>query len=328
MILASRHASGRDGQLMVVSADRLQAVSATDIAPTLQVALEHWSNLENALIERFNALNHGRADAAVPFEAKDYLSPLPRSFQFLDGSVYLSHMQKARQARGASMPENFDSEPLMYQGLSDSFLAPLQDAPFPDEDLGIDFEAEIAVVVDDVPMGVSVDDALQHIKLVLLLNDFTARNLTKTELPKGFGFVQSKPTSSFAPLAVTPQSLAEHWHQCKLNLPVCCYINGQLLGRPNAGKDMYFGFPELIHHASRTRRLSAGTIIGAGAVSNKDISTGYACIAEARVEEQIASGSPQTNFLRFGDTVKIEVLSPQGVTLFGRIEQTIVAAYS
>lgn len=324
MKLASLRSDSRDGRLLIVNDQLTHAVTAVDIAPTLQAAMDDWQALEPALKDRYESLNLGQLADQFNFEAKNCTSPLPRAFQFLDGSVYLSHMQKARKARGAAMPENFASEPLMYQGLSDSFLGPCEDAPFPSEELGIDFEAEIGIIVDDVPMGISAADAIGHIQLVVLLNDFTARALTKTELPKGFGFVQSKPTSSFSPVAVTPAALGENWHEQRLKLPVHTYINGQKLGSPNAGKDMFFGYPELIEHAARTRRLSAGTIIGAGAVSNKDISDGYACIAEARVEEQLAEGKARTPFLHFGDRVKIEVLDHSGRSIFGAIDQQIV----
>lgn len=324
MKLASLNNGSRDGQLLIVNELLTHAVTAADIAPTLQAALDDWQTLEPLLEERYKNLNLGQQAGQFTFAPKNCASPLPRAFQFLDGSVYLSHMQKARKARGAAMPENFATEPLMYQGLSDSFLGPYEDAPFPSEDIGIDFEAEIAVILDDVPMGVSAADATQHIKLVVLLNDFTARALTKTELPKGFGFVQSKPTSSFSPVAVTPATLGRNWSEERLTLPIHTYINEHKLGSPNAGKDMFFGYPALIEHAARTRRLSAGTIIGAGAISNKDISAGYACIAEARVEEQLANGEPCTPFLHFGDRVKIEMLDNDGNSVFGAIDQQIV----
>jgi fumarylacetoacetate (FAA) hydrolase len=324
MKLASLKNGSRDGQLTVVDRTHTHAVSGADIAPTLQAALDEWQIIEPLLAARYQRLNDGLENGAHRFESADYTAPLPRAFQFLDGSVYLSHMEKARKARGASMPDNYETEPLMYQGLSDSFVGPYDDVPFPSEDIGIDFEAEIGVIVDDVPMGTSREDAPQHIKLVVLLNDFTARNLTKTELPKGFGFIQSKPTSSFSPIAISPSSLGENWLDNRLSLPVHTSINGQQLGCPNAGEDMFFDFATLIAHAARTRRLCAGTIIGAGAVSNKDITNGYACIAEARVEEQLAIGEPQTPFLKFGDSVKIDVLSHDGNSVFGSIDQRIV----
>ena len=326
MKLATIKTDERDGKLMIVSEDARTATPASGIAETLQAALDNWSVAASALEARYQSLNNGEVDEIVEFQAHAYASPLPRSFQFLDGSVYLSHMKKARQARGANMPANYETEPLMYQGLSDSFLGPHDDVPFPNEDIEIDFEAEIGVMVDDVPMGTQRDEAAKHIKLVVLLNDFTARAITKTELPKGFGFVQSKPTSSFAPIAVSPAALGDYWQRNRLNLPVNTYINGKLFGQPNAGEDMYFDFADLIAHATRTRRLSAGTIIGAGAVSNKDISRGYACIAEARVEEQLADGDTKTSFLNFGDQIRIEILGAKGETIFGAIDQNIVPA--
>lgn len=326
MKLATLKTDERDGKLMIVSEDTRLATPARGIAETLQAALDNWSVAANALEARYQSLNNGEIDEVIEFQAKAYASPLPRAFQFLDGSVYLSHMKKARQARGANMPANYETEPLMYQGLSDSFLGPNDDAPFPHEDIEIDFEAEIGVIVDDVPLGTQREDAANHIKLVVLLNDFTARAITKTELPKGFGFVQSKPTTSFAPIAVSPAALGNYWQRNRLNLPVNTYINGKQFGQPNAGEDMYFDFSDLIAHAARTRRLSAGTIIGAGAVSNKDIRRGYACIAEARVEEQLAAGSAKTSFLNFGDQIRIEILSADGNTIFGAIDQSVVCA--
>ena len=326
MKLATIKTSERDGKLMIVSSDSRYATPASGIATTLQDALDRWHETQGALQTKYEALNAGEIDHVIEFQGQAFASPLPRAYQFLDGSVYLSHMKKARQARGAKMPANYETEPLMYQGLSDSFLGPYEQASFPNEEIEIDFEAEIGVIVDDVPLGTQRKHAAQHIKLVVLLNDFTARALTKTELPKGFGFVQSKPTSSFAPIAVSPESLGDYWHDNRLNLPVNTYINGTQLGQPNAGEGMYFDFADLIVHASRTRRLAAGTIIGAGAVSNPDISRGYACIAEARVEEQLASGAASTSFLNFGDQIRIEICGARGETIFGAIEQTIVQA--
>lgn len=324
MKLASLKNGDRDGQLVVVNDKLTHAVAANDIAASLQIALDDWSTAAPALESLYRTINEQKVAGQIAFEAKNFASPLPRAFQFLDGSVYLSHMEKARKARGATMPENYATEPLMYQGVSDSFLGPCDDAPFPSEDLGIDFEAEIAVIVDDVPMGVSPAQAAEHIKLIVLLNDFTARSLTQSELPKGFGFLQSKPTSSFAPVAITPATLGDDWQEQRLNLRVHAYVNNNKLGSPHTGKDMFFGYPELIAHAARTRRLSAGTIIGAGAVSNKDTSSGYACIAEARVEEQMAGDEPTTPFLKFGDRVRIDVLDDQGHSVFGAIDQQIV----
>ncbi|MGR8948794.1 MAG: fumarylacetoacetate hydrolase family protein [Gammaproteobacteria bacterium] len=326
MKLASLKTNDRDGQLMVVSENLRRAVPAAGIATTLQAALDNWREAAPALSERYRLLNDGALDNAIEFQRTKYASPLPRAFQFLDGSVYLSHMKKARQARGASMPQNYETEPLMYQGLSDSFVGPYDDVAFPSEDIGIDFEAEIGVIVDDVPMGVARDEAAEHIKLVVMLNDFTARAVTKTELPKGFGFVQSKPTSSFAPLAISPATLGKYWRNNRLNLAVNTFVNDTQLGHPHAGEDMYFDFADLIAHAAKTRRLGAGTIIGAGAVSNSDISRGYACIAEARVEEQLASGTPVTAFLKFGDRVRIEIHGKNGEDIFGAIDQKIIKA--
>ena len=250
-------------------------------------------------------------------------SPLPRAFQFLDGSVYLSHMRKARKARGAEMPTNFETEPLMYQAVSDGFIGPLDDMPLPTDELGVDMEAEVAIVVDDVPMGVTADQAASHIKLVMLLNDYTLRALTKTELPKGFGFMQAKPTSGFSPVAVTLDELPQ-WDGVKLNLPLISSVNGKRIGAPHAGKDMYFNYPQLIAHAARTRKLGAGTIIGAGTVANNDETMGSSCIAEIRANEEIAHGKASTPFLKFGDRVRIEMFDETGQTIFGAIDQRVI----
>ncbi len=253
----------------------------------------------------------------------DAESPLPRAYQFLDGSVYLSHMRKARKARGAEMPPNFETEPLMYQAVSDGFIGPLDDMAFPTDELGVDMEAEVAVIVDDVPMGVTAGEAGKHIKLVMLLNDYTLRTLTKTELPKGFGFMQAKPTSGFSPVAVTPDELPQ-WDGQTLNLPLISSVNGKRIGAPHAGRDMYFTYPQLIAHAARTRKLGAGTILGAGTVANKDEAAGSSCIAEIRANEELEHGKALTPFLKFGDRVRIEMLDESGQTIFGAIDQKVV----
>ncbi|HEY2255829.1 MAG TPA: fumarylacetoacetate hydrolase family protein [Variovorax sp.] len=324
--LASLQSAQRDGRLIVVDSSLTRAVEVPDIAPTMQCAIEHWGTVEPQLAAVHAALQSDRCPGAFPLRLDDLASPFPRAYQFLDGSVYLHHMERARKARGAAMPPNYQTEPLMYQGLSDRFAGPTEPVRLPSEDLGIDYEAEIAVVVDDVPMGVHVQQAAQHIKLLMLLNDFTLRNLTRTELPKGFGFLQAKPTSSFSPVAVTPDELSGAWDGYKLSLPILSSINGRAMGKANAGHDMFFSYPQLIAHAARTRTLAAGTIIGAGAISNLDRSTGYACLAELRAEEELQGGSARTPWLRFGDRVRIEMLDGQGRSIFGAIDQAIAAA--
>jgi fumarylacetoacetate (FAA) hydrolase len=325
MKLASLKSPSRDGALAVVDRNLSTCVRVPRIAPTMQQAIESWRTVAPALQAVYHELNSGKIAGAEPFLPQNAESPLPRAYQFLDGSVYLSHMQKARKARGAEMPANFETEPLMYQGLSDGFIGPLDDMLLPTDALGVDFEAEIAIVVDDVPIGTSVEDAAGHIKLVMLLNDYTLRTLTKIELPKGFGFMQAKPTSGFSPVAVTLDELPQ-WDGRKLNVSLISSVNGHKIGAPHAGRDMYFTYPQLIAHAARTRKLSAGTIIGAGTVANKDESAGSSCIAELRANEELANGKASTPFLKFGDRVRIEVLDDAGQTIFGAIDQRLAKA--
>lgn len=326
MKLASLRRGGRDGTLVVLSADRTRAVIASDIAPTLQRALEDWAALAPRLAELSASLAAGTCADAFELAAGELASPLPRCFQFLDGSVYLSHMEKARRARGADMPADFDSQPLIYQGLSHGFLGPDEDAPFADPALGIDLEAEIAIVTDDVPQGISAADAGRHIRLVMLLNDWTLRELTRVEVPRGFGFLQAKPASAFSPAAVTPDEFGDAWDGNTVNLRLETRVNGRELGRPHAGQDMYFSYPQLVAHAARSRSLTAGTIIGAGTVSNRDPAAGYGCIAEARMDEQLRDGRPSTPFLQYGDVVRIDLCDDSGTSVCGAIEQRVVPA--
>lgn len=325
MKLASLKSAGRDGALAVVDRDLTKCALVPRIAHTMQQAIETWATAAPKLKAVYHHLNDGTAEHTEPFAPERIESPFPRAYQFLDGSVYLSHMQKARKARGAEMPANFETEPLMYQGMSDGFIGPADDMVLPSDELGVDFEAEIAVVVDDVPMGTSAVDAMGHIKLVMLLNDFTLRTLTRSELPKGFGFMQAKPTSAFSPVAVTPDDLPQ-WDGQKLNVRLISSVNGHKIGSPHAGHDMYFSHPQLIAHAARTRKLGAGTIIGAGTVANKHEAAGSSCIAEVRANEEIARGKPITPFLKFGDRIRIEVLDEAGRTIFGAIDQRITKA--
>ncbi len=323
MKLASLKSGGRDGTLVVVSRTLSRAVAVPRIANTLQQALDDWATHAPQLAQVSAALDAGKCSDDFPFEPCAAASPLPRSYQFLDGSVYLHHMEKARRARGVAMPPNHTTEPLMYQGLSDSFGGPCDAMLLPSEDLEIDYEAEVAIITDDVPMGVTVDAAAAHVKLVMLLNDWTARALTRSELPKGFGFVQSKPASAFSPVAVTLDELGAAWVDGRVCLPLHSSVNGKTMGCPNAGIDMFFTYPQLIAHAARTRALSAGTIIGGGAVSNRDPASGHGCIAEARVDEQQAFAAARTPWLRNGDVVRIEMLDAQGTSVFGAIEQRV-----
>lgn len=321
MKLAS-YKHGRDGQLMVVNKDLTRAASATDIAPTLQAALEDWPNKHLALEQRLKELEDGKA-APVTFDPAKCASPLPRAYQWADGSAYVNHVELVRKARGVDMPPSFWTDPLMYQGGSDSFLGPMDDIVFADEKGGIDFEGEVAIITDDVPMGVTVEDAPRHIKLIMLVNDVTLRYIAQPELTKGFGFFQSKPSSAFSPVAVTPDELGDAWKDNKVHLPLISYWNGKQFGSPDAGVDMVFDFAQLIAHAARTRPLCAGTIIGSGTVSNVDRSKGHSCIAEKRMLEKIETGESTTEFMKFGDTVKIEMRDKDGRSIFGAIEQKV-----
>ena len=316
----------RDGQLVVVSRDLTCAVAVPKIAATLQAALDDWSRCEPALRDVAANLELGAATAVMPFNAYAALSPLPRAYQWVDGSAYVNHVELVRKARGAEMPASFWTDPLVYQGGSDDFLGPRDDVPFLDEAFGIDLEGEVAVITDDVPMGTTQADATAHIKLLMLVNDWSLRNLVPAELAKGFGFYQSKPATSFAPVAVTPDELGEAWNGAKASLPLTVHVNGELLGAPRAGVDMTFDFAQLIEHITKTRNARAGTIVGSGTISNYDRSNGSACIAERRTLEQIEKGAPSTPFLRFGDRVKIEMFDAKGVSIFGAIDQRVVRA--
>nr|WP_284694900.1 fumarylacetoacetate hydrolase family protein [Photobacterium galatheae] len=315
---------GRDGQLIIVSRDLTQAVHAHDIAPTLQFALDNWEQVEADLQHLYRNLNDGIAKDVFPFNPAHCASPLPRAFQWADGSAYVNHVELVRKARGAEMPETFWTDPLMYQGMSDGFLGPRQDIEMADESWGIDFEGEIAVITNDVPMGTRTEEVHGHIKLLMLVNDVSLRNLIPAELSKGFGFFQSKPASAFSPVAVTPDELGENWHDFKVHHRLTVHLNDELFGEPNAGVDMTFNFAELVQHVAKSRHVSAGTIIGSGTVSNIDRSSGSCCLAERRMLEIIDQGQAVTPFMKFGDTVKIEMFDDNGHSIFGAIEQTVV----
>ncbi|GAB2516261.1 fumarylacetoacetate hydrolase family protein [Microbulbifer agarilyticus] len=325
--------SGRDGKLVVVSDDLTRMADASEIAPTLQSALDDWATVSTQLEALQSKLNSGEI-AGDTFDQTMCHSPLPRAYHWADGSAYVNHVELVRKARNAEMPDSFWTDPLMYQGGSDTFLAPRAPVVMPQsEGFGIDFEAEIAVITDDVPMGVSPEGALKHIKLVMLVNDVSLRGLIPNELGKGFGFYQSKPSSAFSPVCVTPEQLGDAWQQGKLHLPLVSHLNGGKFGEPNAGVDMTFHFGQLIAHAAKTRPLGAGTIIGSGTVSNKldggpgkpvnEGGVGYSCIAEIRMIETIQDGKPTTPFMQFGDSIAIEMLDDKGQSIFGRIEQVV-----
>ena len=324
---------GRDGRLVVVSRDLARAADASDIAATMQEALDDWANAEPRLAERAAKLG-AEAVADFPFRAEDCAAPLPRAYQRIDGSAYENHVELVRKARGATMPPSFWTDPLIYQGGSDSFLGPRDDIPLLDERFGLDLEAEIAVVTDDVPTGVDPLTARDHIKLVMLVNDVTLRGLVADELAKGFGFFQSKPSSAFSPVAATPDELGAAWREAKLSLPLRSYVNGAPLGRPDAGVDMTFDFGQLIAHAARTRALTAGSIVGSGTVSNRaadgspgkpilEGGVGYSCLAEQIVVEKLLLGSARTSFLKAGDEIRIEMLDADGRSIFGALEQRV-----
>lgn len=323
MKLATLKSGGRDGTLVVVSRDLSRAVAVPEIAPTLQLVLDNWDALAPRLEQVSDRLNAGDVPDAFPLDPDDLAAPLPRAYQWLDGSAYLPHVERVRKARGAEMPPSFRHDPLMYQGCSDSFLGPRDPVLAVDEAHGIDFEAEVTVVTDDVPMGVNPDAAARHIKLVMLVNDVSLRNLIPAELAKGFGFLQSKPASAFSPVAVTPDELGDAWRGAKVHLPLVTHLNGELFGNPECGADMQFDFGQLLAHAARTRFLAAGTILGSGTIANADESRGSSCLAEKRVLEVIRDGEAKTPFMSFGDRVRIEMFDAAGASIFGAIDQEV-----
>ena len=323
MKLGSLKEGGRDGTLVVVSRDLTRAVRAAGIAPTLQRALEDWDNAAPRLNALAQSLESGDADGVFDLEANALAAPLPRAYEFVDGSAYLPHVERVRRARGAEVPESFYTDPLMYQATSAGFLGPRDPVRVVSEDYGIDLEAEVVVVTGDVPMASTPEQAAAHIQLVGLVNDVSLRNLIPAELAKGFGFLQSKPRSALSPVFVTPDELGEAWRGCKLHLPLVTHVNGEWFGAPEAGVDMQFDFAQLVAHAARTRPLSAGTLVGSGTIANQDTSLGASCFAEKRTVEALETGKPVTPFLSFGDSVRIEMLDRDGRSIFGAIEQRI-----
>jgi fumarylacetoacetate (FAA) hydrolase len=333
MKLASLKSGGRDGTLVVVSRDLVTCQAVPKIARTLQQALDDWDHAAPRLRQVYDQLNAGTAADAESFIEEECASPLPRAFQWADGSAYINHVELVRKARGAQVPPSFYTDPLMYQGGSDSFVGPCDPIAVLSEEWGVDLEAEVAVVTGDVPMGATIEQAAQAVRLVMLVNDVSLRNLIPRELEKGFGFFQSKPASAFSPVAVTPDELGDAWRDSKLCLPLQVTLNDAPFGRPNAGDDMTFSFAQLIAHAAKTRELGAGSIIGSGTVSNKqgglhgssiaNGGVGYCCLAELRMYETIEHGAPATPFLRFGDTVRIEMVDADGASVFGAIDQEV-----
>lgn len=323
MKLGSLKEGGRDGTLIVVSRDLARGVRATGIADTLQRALEDWSNTAPRLNALYDALNDDAAEGAFEIDMAALAAPLPRAYEFVDGSAYLPHVERVRRARGAEVPESFYTDPLMYQAVSAGFYGPRDAVRVPSEEYGIDLEAEVVVVTDDVPMAVTPEQAASHVQLIGLVNDVSLRNLIPNELAKGFGFLQSKPRSALSPVFVTPDELGDAWKGSKVHLPLTTHINGEWFGAPEAGVDMQFDFAQLVAHAAKTRPLSAGTIVGSGTVANEDTSLGASCFAEKRTVETLETGKPITPFMSYGDTVRIEMFSRDGQSVFGAIEQRI-----
>ncbi len=329
MKLATLKEGGRDGTLIVVSRDLAHGVAATGIAPTLQAALDDWQDTAprlHALYDELCLHRHQAVESAFDLDFEMLAAPLPRAYEFVDGSAYLPHVERVRKARGASVPETFYTDPLMYQATSAGFLGPRDPVRVPSEDFGIDLEAEVVVVTDDVPMGVTPEQASRHIQLLGLVNDVSLRNLIPGELAKGFGFLQSKPRSTLSPVLVTPDELRDAWRDDKVHLPMRTWINGQWFGEAEAGEDMQFSFAQLVAHAARTRPLVAGTIVGSGTIANQDTSRGASCLAEQRTVEKLRGGEAVTPFLKFGDKVKIDMRDVDGNSIFGAIEQAIEPA--
>jgi fumarylacetoacetate (FAA) hydrolase len=324
MKLASLKEGGRDGTLIVVDKDIKRAVRATGIAATLQKAMDDWATVSPKLVDLAELLRDNKAVGSFELDTGALAAPLPRAYQWADGSAYVVHVELVRKARGVEMPPSFWTDPLMYQGGSDSFTGCNDEIEMEDEAFGIDFEGEIAVIVDDVPMGISAMAARKHIKLVTILNDVSLRNLIVGELAKGFGFFHGKPATAFAPVAVTPEELGTAWKEARLDLPLISTLNGKEFGHPNAATDLTFDFGQLIAHAAKTRYLEAGTVVGSGTVANRSGDVGSSCIAEHRVRETIDSGKAVTPFMKFGDRIQIEMFDAAGHSLFGAIDQRVV----
>lgn len=323
MKLATINNNTRDGKLVVVNKELTKAVEVSQIAPTMQFALDNWAKVEKDLKSVYENLNSNNVTDTIDFGTVKVLAPIPRAYHWADGSAYVTHVELVRKARNAELPESFWTDPLMYMGASDAFIGANDAIEIENEDWGIDFESEVAVITDDVPAGISPKEALNHIKLITIVNDVSLRNLIPNELSKQFGFYQSKPWTSFAPVVVTPDELTNEWQSGKLNLPLYSTLNGKLVGSPNAGVDMTFDFGQLIAHAAKTRSLMAGAVIGSGTVANQGSPTGSSCIAEVRCLEILKDGKPSTPFMKFGDRIEIEMKDIKGKTIFGKINQLV-----
>jgi fumarylacetoacetate (FAA) hydrolase len=326
MKLATYKDSSRDGQLVVVSRDLSTAHYATGIASKLQQVLDDWNFMSPQLQDLYETLNNGKARHAFPFEPSRCMAPLPRAYQWADGSAFINHVELVRKARNAEVPESFYTDPLMYQGGSDDFIGACDDVVVSSEDFGIDFESEVAVITGDVPMGATPAQALEGVRLLMLANDVSLRNLIPDELAKGFGFLQSKPATAFSPVAVTVDEVGDAWEKGRLHMTLQSTWNGRKVGMCEAGPEMTFHFGQLIAHLCKTRNVRAGSIVGSGTVSNKDWSHGYSCIAEKRAIETIEDGKPKTEFMKFGDTIRIEAKGKDGLSVFGAIDQKVVSA--
>jgi len=324
MKLATRKNGTRDGELLVVSRDNQKAVTAGDVASTMQGLLDDWDAKSPLLLQMYDALNAGELAGAFDVDASALHSPFPRAYGWVDGSAYINHIVLVRKARGAEPPATLKTDPLVYQGGSDTFIGPRDDIPLANTEWGCDFESEIAIVMDDTPQGVAAEDVGQYVKLVMLCNDVSLRNLIPGELAKGFGFFTSKPSSAFSPFAITPDELGDAWRDGRLHLPLITHLNGEKYGDPDAGPEMHFSFFDIVAHVCKTRSLSAGTIVGSGTISNEDRSRGSSCLAEKRMIEKIDTGEFKTPFMGYGDNVAIEMFNADGESLFGRIEQTVV----
>jgi len=323
MKLATIKNNTRDGQLVVVNKELTKAVKVTEIAPTMQAAIDNWEKSSPLLAQVYNELNQGKRTDAFPFNSHEAMAPLPRAYHWADGSAYVTHVELVRKARGAELPESFWTDPLMYMGASDAFIGANDDIEIEDLSWGVDFESEVVVITDDVPAGTNAKDAREHIKLIALVNDVSLRNLIPGELGKQFGFYQSKPWTAFTPVAVTPDELGDAWKDAKLHLPLLSTLNNQLIGHPNAGIDMTFDFGQLIAHAAKSRSLMAGTVIGSGTVANQGSPTGSSCLAEVRCLEIIKDGKPSTPFMQYGDQIEIEMKNEKGESIFGKIDQKV-----
>lgn len=323
MKLASIDNQTRDGQLVVVNSDLTKAVKVPEIATTMQSAIDNWKENESRLKSVYEKLNANQLDDAIDFTSVKVLAPLPRAYHWADGSAYVTHVELVRKARNAELPETFWTDPLMYMGASDAFIGANDAIEIENEAWGIDFESEVAVITDDVPPGTSAEEALNHIKLITIINDVSLRNLIPNELSKQFGFYQSKPWTSFAPVVVTPDELSDSWKEGKLHLPLYSTLNGTLIGSPNAGIDMTFNFGQLVAHAAKTRSLMAGTVIGSGTVANQGSPDGSSCLAEVRCLEIIKDGKATTPFMSFGDRIEVEMKDNEGKSIFGKINQVV-----